>query len=113
MRISPAFFEHSLPLLHLHHTLQQSACEFPTDENVQHLEIVSQVARFSIFILIFKEYSEWRVWGGGLGWIITPYYVIHVFPFTDSMGVTTGRVRVTCADTTNDRFLLYGGASYA
>jgi len=44
---------------------------------------------------------------------MTPYYVIHVFPITDNIGVTTGRVRVTCAATTSDRFLLSGGASYA
>ena len=44
---------------------------------------------------------------------MTPNYVINVLPFTDRIGMTTGRARVTCAATTNDRFLLSGGASYA
>jgi hypothetical protein len=57
-----------------------------------------QVARFPIFVLIFNEYSKSGVGGGR---IMTPSYVIHVFPFTDRIGMTTGRARVICAATTS------------
>jgi hypothetical protein len=35
-----------------------------------------------------------------------PYYVIPVFPFTNRIGMTTGRARVTCAASSSDSFLL-------